>query len=53
MDGGQGSRRPRPALGCSAIVDDDSEKTINTLCEQNTKLLNIKAGGVNIFTTRL
>jgi hypothetical protein len=22
VDGGHGSRRPRPALGCSAIVDD-------------------------------
>jgi hypothetical protein len=22
MDGGQGSRRPRPALGCSAIVEE-------------------------------
>jgi hypothetical protein len=31
MNGGQESRRPRPALGCSAIDDDDDDDFIFVL----------------------
>jgi hypothetical protein len=45
MNGGRESRRPRPALGCIAIDDDDDEVTL-LLMNYNCRLVSLTLIGL-------